>query len=359
MFAKFFKAPSLTSTFSDDFLLATDRIVSYEYTKRWTKSGDFTIVLPFSKELLQALKLNGTIYFDNDWLWIQNIAYNGNQITVSGKDCKAFLETRIALPNDTGYVGYDSISGSTAVCIKNYLDHNLISPTNSSRQLPLSWDNDSVVGLLSDSYMARFEYISDIVTTLCENADIGFDIGGNIIAGGFLFKLLKGTDRSFSQSTNSRVILSARWGNVVSQRFEHGVDNLLNAVYATDPNGYSALVTTSTGGISRRECNVSVSVSNTDTWFERYALNEVKENIETDSFEIAVPFSGYGTDYTLGDTVTVKDDFTGERYDRIITEVTKSYFYSQRSISLVLGVPKQKPVQKIVNNMLNGTIRKG
>lgn len=354
MFAKIFKPPTLTSTFTDDFLFATDRISSYEYTKRWTKSGDFTLVCPFDKEILNALKLNGIICFDNDWLWIQNISYDGKQISVTGKDTKAFLETRVVLPDDTGFEGYSSVSGTTAECIKNYLDKNCISPLDTNRRLPIVFKGGAV-GLQNDNYMARFEYLSDIITNLCDNADIGFDIRGRLASKGFEFITLKGADRSFNQSNSNRVILSAKWGNILSQQFEHGVDNLLNAVYGTDSNNYSRLVQTSANGLSRRECNISVSVSTTDTWFEKYALNEVKDNIETHSFEIAVPFGDYGQDYILGDTVTVKDDFTGDLYSRKITEVTKNYSNGQRNISLVLGQQKQKPFQKIVNNLLTQT----
>ena len=44
MFARFFSAPvyenGAWSTFSNGHLLDTDRIVSYEYTKRWCRPGD-------------------------------------------------------------------------------------------------------------------------------------------------------------------------------------------------------------------------------------------------------------------------------------------------------------------------------
>ena len=354
LFAKIFKAPTLTSTFSNDFLLATDRIVSYEYTKRWTKTGDFTLTFPFDKEILNALKLNGTIYLDGDWLFIQNVSYNGRQISVTGKDCKAFLETRIALPNNTGYTGYSSVSGTTAQCIEYYLNLNCINPVDVSRKLPLMFAGGTA-GISNDSYMARFEYISDIVTAMCENAGIGFDIRGNITKKGFKFYLLKGVDRSFNQTENPRVIFSSHWRNIVSQSFEHGIDNLLNAVYATDVDEVSQLVATTASGISRRECNVNVGISHTDDWFEKYALKEIKDNVATESFDISVPFSNYGTDYELGDIVTVKDDFAGGFYNRTVNEVTKSYSQGQRSISLVLGIPKQKPVQKLVNNLINKT----
>lgn len=121
MFAKFFKAPTYSggtwSTFSDDRLFVTDSIESYEYTKLFTKTGSFTMTLPFSENILKKSVLNGTIFFDGDWLWVQSIQYDGRKITISGKDCKGFLDTRISLYGDTqvsGAEGYDIVSGTTA-----------------------------------------------------------------------------------------------------------------------------------------------------------------------------------------------------------------------------------------------------
>lgn len=386
MFAKIFKQVVSAENqfdFQSNLVFVTDRIVDYEYTKRWTKTGDFKLVFPFRKELLRAVKLNGFIYFDDDWLWIQSVSYNGQTITVSGKDCKGLLETRIIIPNNTGYTGYssvptDSASWTTLRCIQYYVNR-CCNPTyaDSNRCLPLTvYRNSSseVRGLMDDHYMARFEYLSDVVTNLCDNADIGYDVKGDFSSNIFELKTLRGTDRSVNQNINPRMIFSADWRNIVSQTFEHSVENVLTSVYGTDSGDYSKLIERNpdvpqqaldmndsndtakiAAGFSRRECNVSVGLSNTDSWFEKYVINEVKDNVAAESFEISVPFSGYGTDYFLGDTVTVKDDFTGDKFTRVITEVTKTYSNGQRAVSLVLGIPKQKPMQKIVNNLINRT----
>ena len=386
MFAKIFKQVVSAENqfdFQSNLVFVTDRIVNYEYTKRWTKPGDFKLVFPFRKELLRAVKLNGFIYFDDDWLWIQSVSYNGQTINVSGKDCKGLLETRIIIPNNTGYTGYssvptDSASWTTLRCIQYYVNR-CCNPTyaDSNRCLPLTvYRNSSseVRGLMDDHYMARFEYLSDVVTNLCDNADIGYDVKGDFSSNIFELKTLRGTDRSVNQNINPRMIFSADWRNIVSQTFEHSVENVLTSVYGTDSGDYSKLIERNpdvpqqaldmndsndtakiAAGFSRRECNVSVGLSNTDSWFEKYVINEVKDNVAAESFEISVPFSGYGKDYFLGDTVTVKDDFTGDKFTRVITEVTKNYSNGQRAVSLVLGIPKQKPMQKIVNNLINRT----
>lgn len=373
MFAKFFKAPTVTvdgtgavtiSTFQDDIIFAMDRIVSYEYTKRFSKVGDFSMVLPFDKYKLGQLQINDTIYIDGDWLWVQNIGFDGRQIVISGKDCKGFLDTRVVLPSNTaarGAEGYDVATGPTRTCIKHYIDNHCINPSDGNRKLPLVWVGGAE-GLRNDSYMAHFEYVSEVVTALCDNANLGYDIRGNINSSGFGFYVIQGIDRSFAQSENPRVIFSAQWGNIVSQNFEHGVDNLYNVIYGTDTDGYTASVyrdeSVSTG-VSRRECNVDVSVTIEDEYFNKYALNSVQDNIETHSYEVgAAVSSGYGTEYNLGDIVTVKDDFTGNLFNATITEATKSYSQGGKTLSLVLGQQKAKPLNKIVNNMINKTIRR-
>lgn len=364
MFAKFFKAPTLTSKFTDDMLFATDRIVSYEYTKRFSKVGEFVMVLPFDLDFLKALQINGTITIDGDWLWVQNIGFDGRQITVGGKDCKGFLDTRIVLPSSTsakGADGYDVISGPTRTCIRHYIEKHCIDPADENRKLPLVWGGGAE-GLRNDSYMARFEYVSEVVTALCDNANIGYDITGNLSGGGFSFVTIHGVDRSFAQSENPRVIFSSQWGNIVSQNYEHGVDNLFNVIYGTDTDGYTKSVYRDNNvfvGVSRRECNVDVSATIEDEYFDKYALNNVQDNIETHSYEVgAAVSSGYSTEYHLGDIVTVKDDFTGNLFNAVITEVTKSYSQGEKTFSLVLGQQKAKPLNKIVNNMINQTMRR-
>lgn len=375
MFAKFFKAPTYSgstwSTFSDDRLFVTDSIESYEYTKLFTKTGSFTMTLPFSENILKKLVLNGTIFFDNDWLWVQSIQYDGRKITISGKDCKGFLDTRISLYGDTqvsGAEGYDIVSGTTADCIKHYLDNNCISPEDTSRKLPLEWSGGAY-GLASDHYMARLEYISDIVNKMCENAGIGYDVRGNfrgnLNSRCFDVTTIQGVDRGTAQNVRPRVIFSVRHGNVTSQSFEHGVDDLYNKIYAEDING--VVIPVSRGnepvGIIRRECTVNAGISSTDPategYFSSYVLNEVSDNIESHSYNIEPSVSsGYGTKYDIGDIVAIQDDYTKNLTNMQITEVTKSYSQGRQSLSMTFGTPKQKPLQKIINDFLSGTAKR-
>lgn len=371
MFAKFFRMPTLAngvwSSFSDDFLFATNKIAEYEYTKRFTKTGAFTMVLPFDETVLKKLVLNGIIYFDNDWLWIQNLSYDGKRIELSGKDCKGFLDTRVTLFADEqhpGTQGYDIAEGTTRACIEHYIQNNAAyGICQAGRELPIVWYVGNI-GLSSDSYMARLECLSDVIEKLCENAGIGYDVQGVLRDRGFRMVTIKGINRGFSQSDRPRVIFSARRRNVISQQFEHGVEDLYNVVYGVDSNEYVGAAyrdgISSDVGLKRRECATSVSeVTISDPAFEKYALNAIADNVETHSFqEEASASSGYGEMYELGDVVAVQDIFTKNIEDMQITEVSKSYRQGQQRLSLTFGKPKQKPLQKIVNDFLSGTARR-
>ena len=368
MFAHFYSMPVYSngawSALSDKWLFTTGRIVSYEYTKRFQKTGNFSIVLPYDRDLVRQLSKNNIILFDDDCLLVDTIAHDYQQITLSGKDIKGLLDLRITefgAQQQAGTQGYDVVSGTTAECVEHYLNNNLIAPINAKRMLPVTFVAGAA-GLTSDSYMARLEYVSDVVTKLCEGADIGYDMYPIARSSNtFSFKLIQGVDRSMWQNANNRIIFSTHWGNVRRISFENGVSDLYNTVYATSSDDYTETVNRDpdeASGISRRECAVNVSAEHTDSYFSKYALNAVADNTETKSFTVEPSAaSGYGTEYQLGDIVTVLDDST-HRYDVPITEVTKSYSHGRRDLSFIFGKPKQKPLQKAVNRLLSGTARR-
>ena len=381
MFAQFFKMPTysnvsdLWSEFMSDRLFATAKIVRYEYTKRFTKVGRFEMVLPFDKDFISVLELNGTIYYDNDWLWIQSIQYDGKTITLSGTDMKGLLETRVSLYADQhidGGQGYDIATGTTKACIKHYLDGNAVSPSNVKRILPIISTVSGTDGLSEDSYMARLEVLSDIIGNLCENAGIGYDVAGRPSSWCFQVSTIEGTNRSHDQTNVTPIVFAVSHRNVRSLTCEHGVSDLYNEVYAVDSNEIVKMVNRNqeldehgepkqVARMLRRECTVTVGTSSTGDdadYFDKYVLREVADNVESHSFTIEPTVSGYGTEYALGDYVTILDDFTGNLYKRQITEVTKTYSAGQQSLSLVFGIPKQKPLQKLVNSFISGTARR-
>lgn len=367
MYGKLFGVPSLSQTVAESFIAPLTDIISYEYTERFARAGEFTIVLAMDKTLLPKLRINRLIVIGNASLIIEGISYDGKNITVTGKDCCGLLSRRKTIwgaSQGAGTDGYDVVSGTTVQCIKHYLDNNIINPVDSERAMPVRWSNPSgITGLSSDSYMSRLEDLENVVRVLCEDAGIGYKIYASLAqsaAPGLVFSPQQGIDRSVTQNVRPRVIFSAGWRNVTGVRMEHDISNLYNTVYVTGNNDLTLEAyrgNSAPEGIGRIETAVSVSADDAAD-IRRFGLCQIEDNTETHSYQIVPVSDDYGDKYSLGDIVSVKDEYTGNFFNARITEAKLSYSAGSRTVQLTLGTGKQKLLQKIVNNMIGGTLRR-
>ena len=210
--------------------------------------------------------------------------------------------------------------------------------------------------------------VADIVNKLCVDAGLGYSMAGRILdssTGGFSFRLRKGVDRTINQNNNAYVIFGSDREKVVELSFDHSVSTLLNYVYAEDSNKTVDEVSRYADPatyIDRRECTISVGISTgqeTSEYFDSYVLNEIADNIETHSCEVATAYSDdFGSRYDLGDKVSILDRFTGNVFDMVITSAEKSCSCGQSSLKLTFGRPKDKPLDRIVNSFISGTARR-
>lgn len=355
MVIKVFSYPTESGSFQDEFLLSTNKFVSYEYTKKWVGTGNFTLILPLTKDFLKIVE-NCILCIDNDWLFVNNVKHNEKQIEVSGTDLNGFLDLRITAFGKTqvsGADGYDVVKGTTGECINHYINNNAVNPEDNNRKLPRLVIGQTAKGKDKDSYMARLKMLSEVVGNLCLNATIGYEIVADLDNNRFVFNTLTGTDRSIEQTDNNYVILSQKRNNLYSATYERGNEDLLNAIYATGADVTQTVYrdNNTPSGILRRECAVDVSVESVAD-IKDYALNEVSGNIANNSYELDIAaVEDFGTLYKLGDYVTVKDAVTGNTWTAQIVEATKTYSATEKKIKLTLGDAKTKLLNKIQNTV--------
>lgn len=367
MFAKFYSPPAGTSRVNWSGLMkyVTDKIKSYSYTAKFVGAGDFTMVLHFIPEIIGTLSKNDIISYDGDWLIIKGIKYDETAgITLTGTDLNGILSQRLALPVNGEP---DKVTGSTAVCIKHFLDNNIINPADIERKIPMKFNANSITGNPNDGYRSTaFENLADIVKTLCDWADIGYRITGGVsenTVAVFEFRLVKGVNKSTEQNVRARVIFSPSWGNVIQQSFEHDISNMLNAVYGFDSGsevvriGYRG---NNYSGIARQEAMVDVSLEEGEDVgnIPKYALAATEDNSEVHNYSVVPTAEGYGTEYKLGDKVTVRDRYANVNYSAVISEVEKNYSGGQKNIKVSVGKPDQKLLNKIINNTVAGVQKK-
>lgn len=355
MLLKVFSYPTETGTFQDEFRFQTDRIISYTYTKKFAGTGNFTLVLPVTKQNIEKIIEDYILYIDGDWLLVNNIKRDREHIIITGTDLNGFLDMRITVIGVKSirgiYDDYDPMKGTTDSCVAHYLIRNATEPEDAERKIPRLVIGQRVQGKENDNYLARLQPLSEVVSDLCKGATVGYEIVGDFDSNNFIFNMLAGTDRSIGQSVHEPAVFSKKRGNLLSEEYEHGNENLVNAVYAT-----GADITTVVyrdydipRGIKRKEAAIDVSVD-TVADIEDYARNQTSGNISNDSYNVDIrAVDDYGIAYTLGDYVTVKDSITGQIWTAQIAEVTKTISAADKKISLVIGEAKTKLLNKIQN----------
>lgn len=356
MLLKVFAFPKENSTFQDEFLFQTNNVVSYEYTKKFVGTGNFTLVLAIDKAYANRIIENCILNYNGDWLFVNNVKRDDKQITLSGTDLNGFLDLRITIFGETqvaGAKGYDVVKGTTGECVNHYLNNNAINPENKSRRIPRLVIGQTAQGKAKDNYMARLQVLTEVIGNLCENATIGYEITADTSKNQFVFNTLVGTDRSIQQSDNTAVIFSQARNNLFSATYERGNEDLLNAIYATGADVTQTVYRNGNTptGVLRHETAIDVSVDSVAD-IKDYALKQVNGNISNNSYELDIRgIDDYGKKYKLGDYVTVMDTVMGKAWTAQIIQITTRISSNEHKISLTLGDTKTKLLNKIQNSV--------
>lgn len=356
MLLKVFAFPKENSTFQDEFLFQTNNVVSYEYTKKFVGTGNFTLVLAIDKAYANRIIENCILNYNGDWLFVNNVKHDDKQITLSGTDLNGFLDLRITIFGETqvaGAKGYDVVKGTTGECVNHYLNNNAINPEDKSRRIPRLAIGQTAQGKAKDNYMARLQVLTEVIGNLCENATIGYEITADTSKNQFVFNTLVGTDRSIQQSDNTAVIFSQARNNLFSATYERGNEDLLNAIYATGADVTQTVYRNGNTptGVLRHETAIDVSVDSVAD-IKDYALKQVNGNISNNSYELDIRgIDDYGKKYKLGDYVTVMDTVMGKAWTAQIIQITTRISSNEHKISLTLGDTKTKLLNKIQNSV--------
>ena len=339
-------------------------ISSYDYSNHLYEVGTYTITLS-AKQIFAGLIEPSTLLYVGytDWLIVDTIVREGDTIELRGTDLKGLLARRITLyPSSTvtGAEGYDVIQGSTETVLKHYIANNLTAPSDTNRKIiGLAIAPDQERGIASDTYMSRFERVDELAAKVCKNAKMGYTV--TVEGGAMVFEVIEAVDKTAGQSERNRIIFSRRRGNITTSRRERSLASAKNAFYATKSgatlvaDALTTLVLRDTDtprGIERRELHLNVSVD-TVADIAPYALKDAADYIDTDSMNVDILGNGYGTDYQLGDIVTMLDEDSGVALDAQITAARLTYTTSGRSVSLTFGDTRPKAFQRLEREIKN------
>lgn len=223
-------------------------VESFDYlrwTRRYSQCGSFELKAISTPDNAALLK-EGNIIWKSDDEEAGIIEYlklsqtDSEFITVSGRFATSLLARRIVW-------GTENLSGDFSVCAEQLLNHNLISPSDSARQITGVSFSSPNFGVLVSTQIS-YRNLMDAVTGLCDASDIGIKTVFSQETGVFAVTLYNGAV--------SQAVFSKEYENLTEQVYtESETDYANTALIGGEGEGAQRtfVAITSGSGETRRE----------------------------------------------------------------------------------------------------------
>lgn len=312
-----------------------DTYKSLVWADRYSTYGDFELYFAMDPDLLNYVKHDYYLAIDKSEHWmiiegikIQTDIEDGNLLVVTGKSLESILSRRIIW-------GQQTFTGSLQNAIEKMLKDSIISPSDSSRNIPnfifQKTDDPRITALTIDAQYTG-DNLYDVVSGLCEEASIGFKIVLND-SNQFVFSLYAGDDRSYDQVNNPYVVFSPDFDNIINSNYLNSIADYKNITLVAgegEGNARKTLTVKSKSfqtGLYRRELftdardissNVNGGTLTTAQYNEKLKTrgnDNLKDHKVSTAFEgevDAVNSFVYGTDFFVGDIVQITNEYSNE-----------------------------------------------
>ena len=315
-----------------------DSYTSLIWTDRYYKAGDFEIYMPTSTENLAK-------FVPDYYLWNKDSEHlmiiedikttsdieSGNNLTVTGRSLESILERRIVW-NNTEFT-----NTSLQDAFQKLIEDNIIGTHNGAaisgfiperkiNNFIFEPSTDPAITTLTLEAQYEGDNLYEIITKVCEDKKIGFKITLNENEE-FVFKLYTGTDRSYSQSTNSFVVFSPNFENIVNSEYTENKSvyrNVALVVGEGETPKRIAAGETLIPGLDRREIyyqDSNLKSNNTDAQYQEKGVEELKNYKTEKVFEGEVETSKifiYQQDYFIGDILELEDEYGRQARTRVV-----------------------------------------
>ncbi|MDD3040086.1 siphovirus ReqiPepy6 Gp37-like family protein [Bacteroides sp.] len=319
-----------------------DTFESLIWTDRYCGFGDFELYTVVSDDMMSLLQTDRYLWFkDSEYVMIiedvriTSDVENGNRLTVSGRSLESILERRIVWTQTI-------LSGNFQNGIKKLLDENIISPTDTTRQISnfiFEESIDTEITSLTVDCQFYGDNLYDTICSLCESNNIGFKITLND-NDQFVFKLYYGADRSYDQIVNPYVVFSPNFDNLRNTNYLESTTSLKTvSLVAGEGEGSAQKTTTAVSpdgageGLTRREMYTDASSVSSTTesgtlsnaqylaQLEQKGSEDLAANVETISFDGQIESTNmyvYGQDYFMGDIIQMQNEYGIEAKVRVV-----------------------------------------
>ena len=324
-----------------------DEYQSFIWTERYYTANDCELVVQATEKNIELLKIGRFITHHSRYgtmcriskIEVTTDVNKGRWLIVKGEDLRMILNQRI----DTRLV---SVTDTARETIKNIIRDNFTNPTIGNRKITnMYFDNGSTVDSYTYITEVGFYNCYEKIVEICKNYGYGTKMSFLDDDGVYLmiFLLYQGVDRSRSQSTNPPVIFSESMDSLATTDYTEDYSTFKNlAIIAGEGDGADREIQrvtkgTEYTGLTRREVfidgkSLSKNTNDGELTPAEYSAMLIQYARDQLSFmEPTVDFSGtianniykYGTDYNLGDIVTVESPL-GTSYDARVIEIIEN-----------------------------------
>jgi len=301
-------------------------------TRVWNEMGTMHIEINSEVTNASLITLNTIVWLGKDFdrvyivERIEEVFENG--IIVRKIDCLAIeslLRDYITIP-PTGDER-DTITGTREQIVRGWVDNNTINPEDANRvqyEIALGTYNGYGTTITEGS---RYKNLAEEIKRVLLPESLSWKLILDVLNSTFVFNVYEAVDKSYGSLTpESKILFGSEYGNIST--YTRVVDNLSEKTYVYaggQGEGIArTIVEVAATGDRRKELFVDArDISDTGELQER-ALQNLSDNQVIDNFEFEVIERQYtyGTDYDLGDIVTIVID-KNTYYDKQIIKITE------------------------------------
>lgn len=317
-------------------------VESFEYlrwTRRYARSGAFEMKAIATPESLSLLQTGNYLWKSDDEEigvieQVELIQADRETVAVSGRFATSLLSRRIVW-------GTETLSNDLSACVAQLMNHHLITPADSLRQITGIAFSSPPMGIAVNTQVS-YKNLMDTITGLCEASDRGIKTVFSPESGLLTVALYTGVV--------SQAVFSHEYENLTEQSYTHSDMGYANtALIGGESEGGSRVMAAITGdtGEARREVFVDAKDLRQEdfgTGYQDALLYRGQSKLSTlsmlSAFDAEVNPHGnlrYKTDFDLGQVVTVLSRKWGVTLTTRITEVTETYDEGGLSLGLVFG----------------------
>ena len=311
-----------------DFTLAgvIPQYTSFEWRRRFTAPGEFSLSLPFTREYFQLLQVGDVVFHrqHNEAAFVEEVNVisardSSRTLTVRGRFVSSLLDRRVV--NFSG-------SGDFVSIVSTLLQQNFINPTNPNRRVQNLRIVPFAVRASTISAKLDNDIFLDRLSSMLLSRSIGLRVDYNTANRSFDFSLYEGNE--------SGAIFSSEYKNLLEQDYYKATRNLRTTCYVDE-----FVYGDEFAGLDRREIRTMQLEEEGSMSAETTARLFLLDFRSTETFDAVLnPQSKqfeYGVDWELGDIVSCRNSDFGIDITKNILEIVEYYDLNGLHITVIFG----------------------